>query len=133
MSYPPNYRYTREHEWIRLDNDTAAVGLTDHAQKALGDIVYLDLPRVGDRFQPMQQLGTVESVKAVSEIFSPVTCEVVDVNAELSTRPELLNQDPHGGAWLVKVRVTNPDEMRGLLTAGQYESYIAEEEVKNEE
>jgi glycine cleavage system H protein len=84
MSYPPNFRYTREHEWIRIENDTAAVGITDHAQEQLGDIVYLELPKVGDRFNATQPLGTVESVKAVSEIYSPVTCEVVDVNAELA-------------------------------------------------
>lgn len=127
MSYPANYRYTREHEWIRVDGDVAAVGITDHAQKALGDIVYLELPKVGDHFEAMQALGTVESVKAVSEIFSPVSCEIVDVNAELTSRPELLNQDPHGQAWLVKVRVAKPGELDSLMTAEQYESYIAEE------
>ena len=95
-AYPLQYRYTREHEWIRVEGDVGAVGITDHAQKQLGDIVYLELPKVGERFQPMQPLGMVESVKAVSEIFSPVSCEVLDVNAELTGKPELLNQDPHG-------------------------------------
>ncbi len=128
MAYPPKYRYTREHEWIRPDGDGAAtVGITEHAQKALGDIVYLELPKVGDRFGAMQPLGTVESVKAVSEIFSPVACEVLDVNAELAGKPELLNQDPHGQAWLVKVRLADAGELDKLLTAEQYEAYVAEE------
>ncbi len=127
MPYPPNYRYTREHEWISADGDIGTVGITDHAQKALGDIVYLDLPKVGDQFDASQQFGTVESVKAVSEIFSPVTCEIVDVNADLSSQPELLNKDPHGAAWLIKVRLKNPGEVEKLLTAEQYQAYIAEE------
>ena len=128
MAYPANLRYTREHEWIRVEGDTAAVGITDHAQHALGDIVYLELPKVGDRFEAMQQLGTVESVKAVSEIFSPIGCEVVDVNAELTGHPETLNKDPHGEGWLVKVRLANPAEVDQLMTAEQYEAYIAEEQ-----
>ena len=127
-AYPPNYLYTREHEWILADGDTATVGITDHAQKQLGDIVYLELPRVGARFQAGQPLGTVESVKAVSEIFAPVSCEVLDANVALSGTPELLNQDPHGQAWLIKVRLLNRAELAGLLSAEQYESYIAEEE-----
>jgi len=127
MPYPLNYRYTREHEWIRVEGDVGTVGITDHAQKQLGDIVYLELPKVGDRFQAMQPLGTVESVKAVSEIFSPVSCEVLDVNSELTGKPELLNQDPHGQAWLVKVRLLNRADLDGLLSAEQYEAYIAEE------
>ncbi len=127
MAYPPNFRYTKDHEWIQADGDTGTVGITDHAQNALGDIVYLELPKVGDKFDAHQQLGTVESVKAVSEIFSPVSCEVLDVNAGLSDTPELLNKEPHGAAWLVKVRLKNPAEINELMTAEQYEKYIAEE------
>jgi glycine cleavage system H protein len=127
-AYPPNCRYTREHEWIRVEGETGTVGITDHAQKQLGDIVYLELPRVSDRFQAGQPLGTVESVKAVSEIFAPVSCEVLDANVALSGAPELLNQDPHGQAWLIKVRLLNRAELAGLLSAEQYEGYIAEEE-----
>jgi len=127
MAYPPNFRYTREHEWVQVSGDTGTVGITDHAQKALGDIVYLDLPKVGNQFEGHQQLGTVESVKAVSEIFSPVSGEVVDVNAQLSNQPELLNKDPHGAAWLVKLRLKDPAEVDKLLTAEQYEAYVAEE------
>ena len=127
-AYPPHYLYTREHEWIQADGDTGTVGITDHAQKQLGDIVYLELPRVGARFQAGQPLGTVESVKAVSEIFAPISCEILDANVKLSSAPELLNQDPHGQAWLVKVRLLNRAELADLLSAEQYESYIAEEE-----
>ena len=127
-AYPPHYLYTREHEWIQADGDTGTVGITDHAQKQLGDIVYLELPRVGARFQAGQPLGTVESVKAVSEIFAPVSCEILDANVKLSSAPELLNQDPHGQAWLVKVRLLSRAELADLLSAEQYESYIAEEE-----
>lgn len=127
MAVPPELRYTKEHEWVRVEGGVAAVGITDHAQNQLGDIVYLELPKVGDRFNATQPLGTVESVKAVSEIYSPVTCEVVDVNAELAAHPEMLNQDPHGAAWLVKVRLADRAELDGLLSAEQYEAYIAEE------
>ena len=127
-AYPPNCRYTREHEWIRVEGETGTIGITDHAQKQLGDIVYLELPRVSDSFRAGQPLGTVESVKAVSEIFAPVSCEVLDANVKLTGSPELLNQDPHGEAWLVKVRLTNPAELADLLSAEQYEGYIAEEE-----
>ena len=127
-AYPPNCRYTREHEWIRVEGETGTIGITDHAQKQLGDIVYLELPRVSDSFRAGQPLGTVESVKAVSEIFAPVSCEVLDANVKLTGSPELLNQDPHGEAWLVKVRLMNPAELADLLSAEQYEGYIAEEE-----
>lgn len=127
MAYPREFRYTREHEWIRVEGESATVGITDHAQNALGDIVYIELPKAGDRFESMQPFGTVESVKAVSEIFSPVACEVVEVNGELAGKPELLNQDPHGGGWLVKVKVANAAELANLLSAERYEQYIAEE------
>ncbi len=127
MAYPSNFRYTREHEWVQVNGDIGTVGITDHAQKALGDIVYLDLPKVSDQFEGHQQLGTVESVKAVSDIFSPLGGEVIDVNAELANHPELLNKDPHGSAWLVKLRLKDPAEADKLLTAEQYEAYVAEE------
>jgi glycine cleavage system H protein len=129
MAYPAEYRYTREHEWIKMDasGGTATVGITDHAQHALGDIVYVELPKPDDHFDAMQPLGTVESVKAVSEIFSPVTCDVIEVNGELAGKPELLNQDPHGAGWLVKVRVADAGQLEKLLTAEQYEKYASEE------
>jgi glycine cleavage system H protein len=131
MDYPSNYRYTREHEWISVSGDTGTVGITDYAQKALGDIVYLDLPKVGDQFEGAQQLGTVESVKAVSEIFSPASGEVVDVNADLANQPELLNKDPHGAAWLVKLRLKDPAEVNNLMSAEQYQAYVAEEAAEH--
>src|SRR6202166_4902733 len=113
--YPENYRYTKEHEWVRVEGGIGVVGITDHAQKELGDIVYVDLPKVGARLEQGKTLGSVESVKAVSDIFAPVSGEVTEINEMLSTTPEKLNEDPHGAAWLVKVRMTAPDEIKQLL------------------
>jgi glycine cleavage system H protein len=117
--YPEHYKYTNDHEWIGVNGDRGQVGITDYAQKQLGDIVYLDLPDVGRSFKKGDVLGSVESVKAVSEIFSPVSGEVVDVNRALASRPEAVNQDPHG-SWMVTLRLTNPAELDGLLGAAQY-------------
>jgi len=128
-SYPQEFRYTKEHEWIKTDGAIAAIGITFHAQEELGDIVYLDLPQVGARVEMGKPLGSIESVKAVSDIFSPISGEVTEVNPLLTTAPEKLNQDPHGGAWLIKVRLTRPEEMSQLLSAADYESYIG---VENE-
>jgi len=122
--YPENFRYTKEHEWISLDGEIGTVGITDHAQKELGDIVYVDLPKVGSAVERLKVLGSVESVKAVSEIFSPVTGEVVEVNTALAEAPEKLNQDPHGEAWLVKIKVRDPEEIKDLLSAAEYQQYI---------
>jgi glycine cleavage system H protein len=122
--YPENFRYTKEHEWISLDGEIGTVGITDHAQKELGDIVYVDLPKVGSAVEKLKVLGSVESVKAVSEIFSPVSGEVVEVNTALAEAPEKLNQDPHGEAWLVKIKVRDPEEIKDLLSAVEYQQYI---------
>lgn len=122
--YPENFRYTKEHEWISVEGDTGTVGITDHAQKELGDIVYVDLPKTGTAVERMKVMGSVESVKAVSELFSPVSGEVVEVNAALAEAPEKLNVDPHGEAWLVKIRLSNPEELKDLLTAAEYQEYI---------
>ncbi len=122
--YPENFRYTKEHEWISVEGDTGTVGITDHAQKELGDIVYVDLPKPGSAVEKMKVMGSVESVKAVSELFSPVSGEVVEVNAALAEAPEKLNQDPHGEAWLVKIRLSNPEELKELLTAAEYQEYL---------
>lgn len=124
--YPDNFRYTKEHEWVRIDGDSATIGITDHAQQELGDIVYVDLPKPGTHVEQGKTMGTVESVKAVSEIYSPVTGEVVETNPILTDAPEKVNEDPHGEAWLVKVRLsgTPPAE---LMTAAEYQSYIGEE------
>lgn len=122
--YPENFRYTKEHEWISVEGDTGTVGITDHAQKELGDIVYVDLPKIGTTVEKMKVMGSVESVKAVSELFSPVSGEVVEVNADLAEAPEKLNLDPHGEAWLVKIRLSNPEELKDLLTAAEYQEYL---------
>lgn len=126
--YPTNFRYTKEHEWVRVEGGTAVVGITDHAQKELGDIVYVELPKVGARLEQGKTLGSVESVKAVSDIFAPVSGEVTERNETLSTTPEKLNEDPHGEAWLVKIKLSAPDEVDRLLSAEDYQKYIGVEE-----
>lgn len=125
--YPANFRYTKEHEWVRVEGDTGVIGITDHAQKELGDIVYVDLPKAGTQVEQGKTLGSVESVKAVSDIYAPVSGEVVEVNGMLSTTPEKLNEDPHGDAWLVKIKLSAPDEVNRLLSADDYQSYIGAE------
>jgi len=122
--YPENYRYTKEHEWVTVDGDVATMGITDHAQKELGDIVYVDLPRPGDAVASEKTLGSVESVKAVSDLYSPVTGEVTAVNDALADAPEKVNNDPHGEAWMVKVKLAKPEEIDSLMTAAEYQSYI---------
>jgi glycine cleavage system H protein len=125
--YPEQFRYTKEHEWVNAQGDTAVVGITDHAQSELGDIVYVDLPKVGGKVEAGKSLGSVESVKAVSDIYSPVSGEVIEVNETLATAPETLNTDPHGAAWLVKVRMSSPDEVQRLMSAADYQTYVGAE------
>jgi len=127
MSIPTNLQYTAEHEWVRVEGDVAVVGITDHAQHELGDIVYVDLPKLGSLVEQGKSLGSVESVKAVSDIYSPVTGEVVEINDSLTMAPEKLNEDPHGEAWLVKVKMSAPDEIKKLLSAGDYQDYVGAE------
>ena len=127
MSYPEDLRYTKEHEWVRIAGDVGTIGITDHAQKELGDIVYVDLPKVGAHIEQGKSLGSVESVKAVSDIYCPVSGEVTEVNESLAQAPEKLNQDPHGAAWLVKLRLSVPDEAKGLLSAADYQAYVGAE------
>jgi glycine cleavage system H protein len=124
--YPSEYRYTKEHEWIKLDGPVGTIGITDYAQAELGDVVFVELPKVGAQIKAGQSFGTVESVKAVSEIFSPVTGEVTETNAALADAPEKINKDPHGAAWLVKVRLTDTKEISRLMDAAAYQAYIAE-------
>jgi glycine cleavage system H protein len=126
MAYPTNYRYTREHEWIALDGSIGTIGITDYAQSSLGDIVYVDAPKVGDPVTANAAFGSVESVKAVSDLFSPVTGVVTAVNEELKTAPDKINEKPHE-AWIVKVELSNPTEFNALLDAAAYEAFIAEE------
>ena len=125
--YPENFRYTKEHEWVLVEGETGTIGITNHAQEELGDIVYVDLPKVGARVEKGKSLGSVESVKAVSDIYSPVSGEVVEINESLGAAPEKLNDDPHGAAWLVKVRMNAPDEVKQLLGAADYQTYIQAE------
>lgn len=125
--YPENFRYTKEHEWVMAEGDQGTVGITDHAQKELGDIVYVDLPKPGTIVEKGKTIGSVESVKAVSDIYSPVSGEVTAVNELLTTAPEKLNEDPHGLAWLVKLKLSAPDETKQLLSAADYQSYIGSE------
>jgi glycine cleavage system H protein len=126
MTYPTNYRYTREHEWIELAGKNGTIGITDYAQASLGDIVYVDAPKVGDAVTANATFGSVESVKAVSDLFSPVTGTVVAVNEELKTSPDKLNEKPHE-AWIIKVELADPAQFNTLLDAAAYEAFIAEE------
>jgi len=126
MPYPTEYRYTREHEWISIDGAIGSIGITDYAQNSLGDIVYVDAPKVGDTVTANQSFGSVESVKAVSDLFSPVSGKVTEVNEALKTEPDKINADPHG-TWIIKVELSNPAEVGTLLDAAAYEAFIAEE------
>jgi glycine cleavage system H protein len=124
MAYPSGFRYTQQHEWVNVEGDTGTVGITDYAQQELGDVVYIDLPKIGATIKAGESLGTVESVKAVSEIYCPVSGEVIALNDALQTAPERINQDPHGEAWLVKLKLSDPKEAAGLMDAATYEAYV---------
>ena len=126
MAYPANYRYTKDHEWIHAEGDSGTVGITHHAQESLGDIVFVELPKPGAVVEAHKQFGTVESVKAVSELYSPVSGTVTAVNEELGNAPEKVNADAHA-AWMIKLKLSNPAELNGLMTAADYEKYIQEE------
>ncbi len=125
--YPEDNLYTKDHEWLQVHGDTATVGITDFAQHELGDVVYVDLPEVGDTFEASEPFGSVESVKAVSEVFCPVGGEVIDVNSKLEDSPELINESPHTQAWMIKIRITNPEELKELLSSEEYEEYLQEQ------
>ncbi|MBI5599021.1 MAG: glycine cleavage system protein GcvH [Deltaproteobacteria bacterium] len=127
MEFPKDIKYTREHEWVREDGDTVVVGITDYAQDALGDVVYVELPQEGGSVTKDEPFGVVESVKAVSDLYAPISGTVVEVNDAIVDSPEVINEDPYGDAWMVKVRPGNPDEIEDLLTADEYQKYIEEE------
>jgi glycine cleavage system H protein len=127
MAYPTQYRYTKEHEWIDAQGDTATMGITDYAQHELGDVVFVELPPVGAKLEKGKSLGSVESVKAVSDIYAPASGQVVEANAELQNKPEAINNDPHGAGWLVKVKLANPADISSLMDAAAYEAFIAEQ------
>ncbi len=124
---PEDLHYSKDHEWVRVEGDTAVIGITDYAQHSLGDIVYVELPRVGDSFAAHDAFGSVESVKAVSEVYAPVSGEVIEVNESLQDEPEKVNSDPYGDGWMVRVRLLDPGEVDSLLTAAEYEDYIKKE------
>ena len=126
MAYPTDRKYTKEHEWILVSGNSATVGITDYAQQSLGDIVFVEVPKVGAELAAGKTFGTVESVKAVSDLFAPASGTVTAVNAELATAPEKVNKDPHG-AWMVKLTLKDPKELDGLLSAPDYEKFVAEE------
>lgn len=126
MAYPKDYKYTKEHEWIQVSGNTALVGITNHAQESLGDIVFVELPKAGAQVEAGKSFGTVESVKAVSELYAPASGKVVAVNESLNQAPEEINKDAHK-AWMVKIELNNPTQVNSLLSADDYEKYIAEE------
>jgi glycine cleavage system H protein len=125
--YSEENLYSKDHEWILVQDTVGTIGITDYAQHELGDVVYVDLPEIGDTFEAGDPFGSVESVKAVSEVFCPFSGEVVEVNSKLEESPELINQSPHEKAWMIKVRITNPDELKELLSAEEYEEYLQEQ------
>ncbi|MGH9522837.1 MAG: glycine cleavage system protein GcvH [Terriglobales bacterium] len=126
MAYPADYKYTKEHEWVKVEGDTGTIGITDYAQNSLGDIVFVELPKIGASIEKGKTFGSVESVKAVSDIYSPVSGTVTAVNEELTKSPEKINTDAHG-SWIVKVKLANASDSSGLMSAADYEKFIAEE------
>ena len=126
MPYPTDYKYTKEHEWINADGKTATIGITNHAQESLGDIVFVELPKVGSEIASGKAFGSVESVKAVSDLYAPVSGTVTEVNPDLATAPEKINQDAHS-AWMIKITLKDPAELNSLLSPADYEKFVAEE------
>jgi len=125
--YPADLKYSKEHEWIKMEGDKGRVGITQHAQSALGDVVFVELPKVGRRLRQMETFGVVESVKAVSDLYCPASGEVVEANTALETKPELVNKDCYGAGWMIAVKVANPKELDNLMDAKAYEAYLAAE------
>jgi len=125
---PEDLHYSKDHEWIKVEGDVGTIGITDYAQNSLGDVVYVELPKVGDKFEAHESFGSVESVKAVSEIFTPVGGEIIGVNESLQDEAEKVNTDPYGDAWMIRIRMTNPGEVDSLLNAAEYEDFTKAEE-----
>jgi glycine cleavage system H protein len=125
--YPQDCRYSKDHEWIKVEGDRGRVGITEYAQKQLGDVVFLELPEVGKAFAAGEQFGTVESVKAVSELYAPLAGEVVEVNSALAAKPETINKDPHGAAWMIVLKLADPADVTGLLDAAAYQALVDSE------
>jgi glycine cleavage system H protein len=122
--YPANYLYSRDHEWIRVDDDVCTLGITHFAQQELGEVVFVELPEVGEVFDTSEEIGTIESVKAVAEVYTPVAGEILEVNPALADDPELLNDDPHGDGWLVKIKFSTADDLKNLMSAERYEEFL---------
>lgn len=123
--YPKEYKYSKDHEWLRVEGDTAVVGVTQFAQEELGEVVFVEVPETGRSFAAHDEIGSVESVKAVAEVYTPVSGEVVEVNEALADRPELINEDPHGEGWIVKFKLSNEAELQELMSADDYEAFVA--------
>jgi glycine cleavage system H protein len=128
MEFPANLRYSKTHEWVRVDGDEAVIGISDYAQSELGDVVYIELPEKGRFVQVGEVFGTVESVKTVSDTYAPVSGDVVDVNSELNAQSELVNNEPYGSGWMVRIRMAKPDDVNGLLDATAYEEHVKQEQ-----
>lgn len=126
--YPSEYLYSKEHEWIRIEEDVCVLGITDFAQKELGEVVFVELPEVGQVFDASDEIGTIESVKAVAEVFTPVAGEIIEINESLADDPELLNEDPHADGWLVKLRFSSAADLKSLMNAEQYTEYASGKE-----
>lgn len=127
---PEDLHYSKDHEWIRVEGDIGTIGITDHAQDSLGDVVYVELPKAGESFAAHEPFGSVESVKAVSEIFTPVGGEITEINESLQDEPEKVNSDPYGDGWMIRVRMSNPGEVDSLLNAAEYEDFTKAEETE---
>ena len=126
-TYPSDYLYTEEHEWVRVEDDLCILGITQYAQKELGEVVFVELPEVGQVFDAHDEIGTIESVKAVAEVYTPVAGEVVEINEAVVEDPEVINDDPHGEGWLVKIRFSSSADLKSLMSAAQYEEFLAQE------
>ena len=122
--YPRDYLYSREHEWLRVEDDLCVLGITEFAQQELGEVVFVELPEIGQVFDTNDELGTIESVKAVAEVFTPVAGEVVEINEAVVDDPELLNEDPHGDGWLIKIRFSSADDLKAMMKAEEYEEFV---------
>ncbi len=127
MEFPEDVKYSKEHEWVLVEGNVATVGITDYAQEQLGDIVFVELPAVGDKVSKEDAFGVVESVKAVSDIYAPVSGKVLEVNDDLPDNPEIINEDPYGDGWMIKIEMNDPEDLEDLMGAAEYEEYVAEE------
>ncbi len=127
MEFPEDFKYSKEHEWVLVEGNVATIGITDYAQDQLGDIVFVELPAIGDKVSKEDAFGVVESVKAVSDIYAPVSGKVLEVNDDLPDNPEMINEDPYGDGWMIKIEMSDVDELQDLMSSTEYEEYVAEE------